>query len=92
MRPEDWEQMYYEEFDAVCKAYMNHEEAAMKDKWERMRLLASIVIQPHVKKRIGAKDLVPLPWDKKKDETPIVSKEEAMKEFKRTAALAGLEI
>lgn len=87
-------QMYYEEFEAVCKAYTAHEEAMTRERWEMMRLHASIGIQPHVKKHIGAKELVPLPWDKKttQKEKPLVSKEEAMKEFKRTAALAGLEI
>ena len=36
----------------------------MKDGWERMRLLAAYTIQPHVKRKITAKKLLPLPWDK----------------------------
>lgn len=31
-----------------------------------MRLLATYAIQPHVKKKITARNLLPLPWDKPK--------------------------
>ena len=44
-------------------------------KWERMRILASIVIQPHVKGKMKPERLLPLPWDKKK-----VKKQEAPQE------------
>ncbi len=32
---------------------------------ERARTIAAIIIQPHVKKNITPKQLLPLPWDKK---------------------------
>lgn len=37
-----------------------------KGDWERMRLLATITIQPHLAKgkRITPEKLLPLPWDK----------------------------
>ena len=41
-------------------------DAEMKADWERMRLLATITIQPHTKRKITAQKLVPLPWDTKK--------------------------
>ena len=49
-----------------------------------MRLLATIVIQPHTKKKLTAKKLMRLPWDdiKKESDKPQVSKEEAMARFK----------
>lgn len=52
-----------EEFESICEAYNDQREADYKDEWERMRLLAACVIQPHVKKKITAQNLLPLPWD-----------------------------
>lgn len=28
-----------------------------------MRMLATIVVQPHIKKKLAPKDLLPLPWE-----------------------------
>lgn len=52
------------ECEAVCAAYNETEETNRRDAWERMRLLACISIQPHVKKKLSPKGLLPLPWDK----------------------------
>lgn len=41
-------------------------EGESRENWERMRMLASITISPHVKKPIPPKKLIPLPWDKGK--------------------------
>ncbi len=35
-----------------------------RQEWERSRLMAAILVQPHVKKKITPKNLIPLPWDK----------------------------
>lgn len=35
---------------------------------ERARMVAAICIQPHVRKRITPRQLLPLPWDNKKSE------------------------
>lgn len=53
-----------EEFESICEAYHEQREADYKDNWERMRLLATYTIQPHVKKKITANKLLPFPWDK----------------------------
>ena len=29
-----------------------------------MRMLATIVVQPHVRKKLAPKDLLPFPWEK----------------------------
>lgn len=74
------------EFEHIYKAYSEQAEAEFRDRWERMRLLATIVIQPHVKKKLTAKKLLHLPWDdavKKEANTPQVSKEEALDRFKQ---------
>ena len=49
-----------------------------------MRLLATMTIQPHVKSRLKADKLLPLPWDgPKKPKTEVVGKEEARKRFEK---------
>lgn len=34
-----------------------------REKWERTRTLAAIVIQPHCRKAIDPRRLLPLPWE-----------------------------
>lgn len=52
-----------EEADAVCHSYNEAEEQRDRGAWERMRMLAAITIQPHVKKRISPKNLIQFPWE-----------------------------
>ena len=73
-----------DEFAAVCEAYHDHEETLLHDQWERMRLLATITIQPHVKGKVTPERLLPFPWEqpeKKKTSPRPVSKEEDRKRF-----------
>lgn len=50
--------------------------------WERMRMLASICMSPHVKHSPTPKKLLPFPWEKpRKKSMPIVSKDEARARF-----------
>jgi len=77
------------EFAAVCEQYVEAQQQRERGEWERMRLLASICIQPHIKKKITAQKLLPLPWDNEKlgvkseelgiKKAPPVSKEEALR-------------
>lgn len=53
-----------------------------------MRILAAISIQPHVKKKLTPRALLPLPWDRGKNrkpgisqQTPPLSKEEQRRRF-----------
>ena len=58
-----------------------------------MRLLATISIQPHAKKKLTPEDLIPLPWDRKhvQDDTPKLSKEESRERFKELLHRLGTE-
>ncbi len=71
-------------------------EGQNRDAWERARTIAAIVIQPHVKKKITPKQLLPLPWDKKKindqSEAPKLTAEEQQKRFEEVAHRLGDEI
>ena len=60
--------MDFAEFEAVYKAYAEQRDFEYKDCWERMRLLATITIQPHIakNKKITPEKLLPFPWDKQK--------------------------
>ncbi len=57
--------------------------------WERMRMLATICVQPYSKKRLKATELMRFPWDDTKGRSlpqPLqrrgeVSKEEALRRF-----------
>lgn len=51
------------EFGECCRAWHEERESRQKDDWERMRLLATITIQPHVKGKLKPQQLLPLPWD-----------------------------
>ncbi len=70
-----------DEFTSICEAYNAQCETEYKDGWERARMIATILIQPHTKKRVKPHDVCPLPWDretaKRKNLKPI-SKEEAL--------------
>ena len=58
------------EFRSVAEAWRSQREAEGQAAWERMRLLATITIQPHIKRRLTPQQLLPLPWEKPKDTRP----------------------
>ena len=60
--------MDFAEFAAVYKAYAEQRDTDFKDRWVRMRLLATIVIQPHLAKgkKTTPEKLLPFPWEKPK--------------------------
>lgn len=81
-----------EEFSEVCKAHTENVEADYRDAWERTRILAAIVIQPHIRRSITPAQLISLPWDiKRKPTAPLkpVSKEEDLKRFERLLKRTG---
>lgn len=79
----DWQGLTPEEWTAVADSYATSHEMEMHDGWERMRMLATITIQPHVKNRLTPDTLLPLPWDNDQTQTtqaahvPPVGKDEA---------------
>ena len=60
---DDFSRLYFDEFEAVYRQWHSHEDNRARGEWERMRLLATITIQPHCRKRITPTRLLPLPWD-----------------------------
>lgn len=60
--------MDFDEFAAVYNAYAAQRDATFKDDWNRMRLLATFILQPHTRKgqKLTPEKLLPLPWDKER--------------------------
>ena len=62
---DDFLGMDTDEFDATSKAFGEHEDMLERERWERMRLLGLMTVQPWSKKKLTAEKLLPLPWDVK---------------------------
>ena len=89
---DDFCKMDFQEFAAVWKAYAEQRDADFKDRWRRMRLLASITIQPHLArgKRITPEKLLPFPWDKPtRGSKPTVSAEEQRERMRKLVEKLG---
>lgn len=82
-----------EEFNHIYRAYSEERTALYQDSWERMRMLATIIIQPYAKKGLTPQKLLSFPWEKKKPEhtkvAPAVSKEDALKRFEKVLGKVG---
>lgn len=76
-----------EEFNHIYRAYSEERTAQYQDSWERMRMFATIIIQPYAKNGLTPQNLLSFPWEKKKPEhtkaAPAVSKEDALKRFEK---------
>lgn len=87
MRLDDLRRLTVGEFEEVVRQWMAKEEAKYHDEWERMRLLATISVMPHTKKRVTPHGLLPLPWDtkgparSKRKQTPAMDKESQRRRF-----------
>lgn len=76
----DFERLTPEEFNAVVNAGQLREREA----WERARTMATIIVQPHVRKRLQPRKLLPLPWDKAKEKrAPHMTREQARRRFEQ---------
>lgn len=90
---DDFCRLTLDEFNSVCKAYLDQEQSQYKDNWERMRMLACITIQPHVKNKLTPQKLLPLSWDNrrksKKTKAEHITAKEAEEKRKQIIALLG---
>lgn len=60
----DFEHATPGEFTAILAQWREHNERREQAEWERMRLLATMVMQPHCKGRLKPEKILPLPWDR----------------------------
>lgn len=89
MSHDDFCKCTFDEFESICKTWREMTDGQSRDAWERTRTIATIIIQPHVKKKITPQQLLPLPWDKEKQniqsEAPELTAEEKRKRFEEVA-------
>lgn len=84
MSYDDFMWLDWGEFRAIYGAWRKYREGVEQSEWERMRMLASICISPHVKHAPTPQRLLPFPWEKpKRKNAPKVGKEEAKARFER---------
>ena len=89
---DDFCKMDFQEFAAVWKAYAEQRDTDFKDRWQRMRMLASITIQPHLVKRhrVTPEKLLPFPWDKPtRGSKPTISAEEQRERMRKLVEKLG---
>jgi len=63
MSLDDFCRLRQEELESVLKSYTSQRDFIIHDGWERMRHHAAVSIQPHVRKKIRARDLFHFGWD-----------------------------
>lgn len=97
MSLEDFCNCEFDEFESIVRAWQEMRNGNMRGEWERMRTLAAIIIQPHVKKRVTPRQLIPLPWDRKSRtptsgtaaQTPAQTPEERRRRFEEVVCRLG---
>lgn len=97
MSHDDFCKCTFDEFESICKAWRDMNDRENREAWERARTIATILIQPHVKKgnKVTPQQLISLPWDKKtnhRSEAPKLTAEEKRKRFEEIAHRLGDEI
>lgn len=85
MRLDDFCRLTPGEFDAVVRAHIEEEEKTLHGDWERMRMLATITVQPHVKGKMTPEKLLPLPWENK---APVEKLSASERKARMAAAIA----
>lgn len=89
MSVSDFESLTPEEFTATCRAWSTYQEDMLHGDWERMRMLATITVQPHVKGKMTPQKLLPLPWERKKAPAEKLTKEEHKQRMAAAIAKMG---
>lgn len=77
MSMDDFCQCSPDEFNAIFKAW----DEGNRGEWERARIVATLLLQPHCKSRLKPDKVIPLPWDAeaRKQKQPKLSKEERLR-------------
>lgn len=87
MSYDDFMWLDFGEFRSIYSAWRRHMEDVEQSEWERMRMLASICISPHVKHAPTPQRLLPFPWEKPvRKDVPQVGKDEARRSLESLLA------
>jgi hypothetical protein len=84
MSIDDFDACTPDEIAAIFSKWNEANDYAMRDQWERARIMATIIVQPHLSKKVTPKQLLPLPWDGRtnKAKAPALSKQEQLRRFR----------
>ncbi len=66
----DFERCTPSEFRAVYDAWHGRAESLEQGEWEQTRLLCACILQDRLKQSLDVREVLPLPWDKKHDQSP----------------------
>lgn len=87
MAYDDFCRLTPDQFGECCKAWNEVQNQRDRQEWERVRILATLTVQPHTKKRLIPKKVMPFPWDSEpKSEAPQMNREDSKKRFERLMA------
>ena len=76
----DFEHLTPDEWRATCQCWHTAREEESRERWEQVRWLGTVTVQPHVRKHLSPRDLLHFSWDEKtKESSPRMSREEHMK-------------
>ncbi|MBR4216555.1 MAG: hypothetical protein IKR87_02355, partial [Candidatus Methanomethylophilaceae archaeon] len=79
------------EFHQVLRCWAERETEQLHGEWERARVLATVFVQPHLKKPIDKRKLLPLPWDKKVPKGAPSTEARRQRILKRTQEYYGID-
>ena len=60
---DDFYRCTIEELEEIFRRWEDRRESDIRTSWEQMRLHAVMTMQPHCKKRLNAKTILPFPWE-----------------------------
>lgn len=93
MSRDDFERCTPIEFYEVWKRWAEQHRDRERGEWERTRVMATSFIQPYVKGKLTAHDVLPFPWDEEVSRTKSedISKEEFNRRFEEAKRRNGLK-
>lgn len=91
---DDFCRLTFDEFANIHKAWAEQRDTDFKNEWARTRMLATIAIQPHLKKgkKITPEKLLPFPWDaeaKQQNRAPKMTAKQQRERMEELAAKLG---
>lgn len=90
---DDFERCTPVEFYEIWRNWAKHDTDKERSSWERTRVLAMCAVQPYIKNKLTAHELLPFPWDEeeKLGQQKEISKEEFYRRFEETKRRNGLK-
>lgn len=93
MSRDDFERCTPFEFNEVWNRWTERHRDRERGEWERVWVMAMFFIQPYVKGKLTAHDVLPLPWDEEdsRADSGEISKDEFNRRFEEAKRRNGLK-